>query len=262
MKRFLCTLLLLAGVFVNAQNWSFLPECKDAEFPKNCTTKKIETDINNLVTNDMLKIVLATGKEHFVVEVIFIVDENGKIIPAETRFLTEIESLKKPLENYLANLPTFIPKGSSAKERRELYMISLNYIRDNNGQNYHIADDWEMIVKNIKRDYIKFDEYPVYPGCEGTKGSNQECMTSLINRRIAKTFRIPGNAPDGQVNMMEKLIITDEGKIEIGNIVGGSEDFRKEIKRIFKSLPKVSPAKISGIPISISFNLPVTINIS
>lgn len=262
MKTFFCTLLLFTGIFLNAQKKSFLPGCKDAEFPKACSLEKLKAEVGGLVTKEMHESMKASGKEHFLVETIFIVDEKGKVIPAETRFLTEIEALKKPLENYVASLPVFIPKGSSEKERRDVYIVILDYLLDKDGQDYHIAAEGEVNEKHIQPTHIKLDEYPTYPGCEGIYDSDQKCMMANMYKKIINKFRIPSKAPNGQVKMIVTFIITEEGELEVYAIKGGSEDFQKEIKRVLGKLPKMSPAKISGIPIRISFNLPVTVNVS
>ncbi|MXN91886.1 hypothetical protein GR160_11695 [Flavobacterium sp. Sd200] len=262
MKKIFCYLLLLTGVCMHSQNVSYLPECKNAEFQKKCTRDKLETEIRGLITEDMFESMKTAGKQHFVVQTIFIVDGNGKVIPTETRFLSDIEALKELVIKYINDLPSFIPKDKSEEEPRDIHFVTLDFILDENEQGYHIAEKGELHKKHIKPNYIKYDEYPVYPGCEGLYDSEQKCMTTNMYKKIIDKFRIPRNAPYGQVKMLVEFIITKNGEIGIGKIAGGSEDFHKEIKRVFGKLPKLSPAKISGIPLDIYFNLPVTVNVN
>ncbi|KOS07738.1 hypothetical protein AM493_18055 [Flavobacterium akiainvivens] len=263
MKNTFCALLLSIGAFLYAQdkNIAYLPECKNEAKPKSCTTDKVGAGIHKLITKEIRDSIRSTGLEYFSVSLVFIIDDQGKVITSETRFLSEIKVLKDPVIHYISALPEFTPKGTSEKERRDVYFLNKTYILTDDGQDYRSASPEELYTKKIKPQYLKLDQYPEYPGCEGISDANNMCISQKLKELYAAKFSIPRSAKSGQVRMMLTFVINEEGEVYIDEIKGGSDDFQKEARRIFRKIPNIKPGSISGIPIKVSFTLPIVVNV-
>jgi hypothetical protein len=265
MKKLFIAICLMASCITMAQKMgeeAVFKECADDLHPAICTNEKIADDLDALVTPAITNELLNTGTEYFTLSLIFIIDAKGKVIPNETRILCEIEVIKKAALAYVASLPLFQPKDAKQKEKRDLFFNTLTYVRNDNGKGYHRADHDEQRLKNIKANALLPDQYPVYPGCEGINDTDSKCMITNMYKFISKKYIIPANAKLGQVKMRVTFVINRDGEVVVKKIDGGPEAFQKEVRKLMGKIPEIQPANISGIPLSLAFVLPFTINVN
>lgn len=258
---FACCLLQLTA-FAQKREQAILPECDGAESGPKCTRLAIETGVKELITDDIVQELRAAGLGHFTVSWAFITDADGKVVPKDTGVLCENKTLENRTRTYLDNLPVFLPKHNSLKERRSVHISYMTFIYDETSQKYIEATAETLNEKGIKPEMVPLDKPFIYPGCEGaTAQEHDACSKGKLYEYIVKRYKVPPSDVAGTVKMMAKFIINADGEIVVDTIEGGSSPFRKELQRVLKKLPDVKPAEMRGIPIRISYTLPVTINI-
>ena len=109
--------------------------------------------------------------------------------------------------------------------------------------------------------FLMVEEQPIFPGCEGvTKDKRLECFNEKMHKHLRKHLRYPSNL--GRMGIQEKVfvdfLITKEGQIIIKTIRTTKYEFRKEVIRIFKKLPKVIiPGKHHGKYVNVFYMFPI-----
>ena len=104
------------------------------------------------------------------------------------------------------------------------------------------------------------EEIPIFPGCEGLDDQNTRlCFQQKMEEHIKTTFKYPKLAEEkglqGRVSVV--FIITKEGNIANIRTRGPHEILEKDVVRMIKLLPKISPAKHNGVPVKIPFSIPI-----
>lgn len=263
MRYFILYLLLSTFLFSNAQKQSssYLPEFEKQEKRKGSTIDKIKADILSLADAQIKQEITEKGLQYFNFSLIFIVDANGNIVNDDIRFMSEVTSLKAPAIKYVTELPKFVPKVTKEDEHRDVYIIDETYIVNQNDNSFYKADNNELRQKNIKPSYLKADEYPTFPGCGEIKDNNFNCVAGKLREIFTKHLVIPRSLPNGSNRAYVKFIINTDGSIEVDEIDTPNADFKREIKRIFRKVPDMTPGKVSGIPFRSSFGLPLVVNV-
>lgn len=266
MKNLFIAICLLAnyiGLSQKLGEHAIFTECKNEKLPAQCTEDKLTAGITALITGEMIAEIEKNSTTFFTVSVLFISDENGKIIPAETEIrCAGNEALKKAIENYLNTLPSFIPRDEKLEERRSVQIVNITYVQNIDNNNYHIAGYEEMkVLKTAGLNLIGPDTAPLYPGCEESIFQSK-CLSEKITKSIHKNYTMPRNITStGSDKMHISLIIPIDGKMRVEEIAGSSKPFQDEVSRAVRRLPKIKPATKRGIPLATHVNLPLTINI-
>lgn len=261
-------LCLMASCIAMAQKvgeQAIFAECRKEELPVKCTEDKITADISALLTGEIIaEIEKSSSRKYFTVSVEFISDENGMIIPSETGIMCENNAtLQAAIENYLNNLPPFIPKDKKIDIRKSYTVVNIVYVQNTDNQNYHTAGYNELLTIKGYRSFGPSNA-PVYPGCENaaTNKEKMACLASGITKSIAANYVMPTNIKNaGQDKMHISMIITLDGKLRVEEIAGSSVPFRNEVYRAIKKVPKIKPAEEKGIPVSTHLLLPLTLNV-
>lgn len=269
MRNIIIILLLLTGTLATAQTSgeeAVFKECKDDKLPSDCTQQKLEMDISNLITYDISKDIEKTlQKKYFFISVFFVTDENGKVIPKETEVHCENLLFKNAIENYIKALPVFLPKTNNDTERRTLHTIYQTYMFDYVVKKYYPATKERLSLEKIYPKYVLGESLPLYPGCkckkEDIEQMSNKCTFKKIAKFIKKNFvRPPSNGNPRAVKIYCSFVIKTDGTLTIKEIIGREEELNKEMERVFNKLPKFTPSKLKGFPISTSYTLPTTIN--
>lgn len=265
MKNIFIVFCLFANYIVLAQKLgehAVFTECKNEKLPAQCTEDKLTSDITALITGDIIAEIEKNSTTFFSISLLFISDENGKIIPTETEIrCAGNETLKKVIENYLNTLPSLIPKDEKLEERRSVQIVNITYVQNEDNSNYHIAGYEELKTMKGLLNYIVPDTAPVYPGCEELLFQSK-CLSENITKNIHKNYVMPRNIiGTGQDKMHVSLIIPIDGKMRVEEIAGSSKPFQDEVSRAIRRSPKIKPATKKGIPVATHVNLPLTINI-
>lgn len=105
---------------------------------------------------------------------------------------------------------------------------------------------------------------PIYPGCEsGNNSARKKCMNDKINQFIAKNFNtilISDLSLSGKQEIFIRFTINQSGNITGIKVKGPHAQLEEEAERVIKLLPKMKPGIQQGRPVSVSFNLPISVN--
>jgi hypothetical protein len=238
-------------------------ECAEDEKPYTCTIKKLEAGVIALISTTVINTLPEESKAYFNVSALIVTDANGLIIKDYTKIKSPSPFLDTRVQNYLDNLPAFIPKDKSYEERRSVKFVTLTFVRNNETKKYYVAENEDLKALNIKPEYITADEASLYPGCErtGNYTTDFNCTQKKVYEFIIKNYRVPEVQGAGQLKMMVKFSIDIKGVVKVESIEGGESGFQREARRVINRLPNLTPTKVKDIPIAVSFNLPITINV-
>ncbi len=97
---------------------------------------------------------------------------------------------------------------------------------------------------------IVSDQFPVFPGCESTAPAEMEtCFNNKIQEFVYAGFKMPSNVPSDFSGSLVVLFEVDaEGKFKVQYVDSPIPELADEIKRVFATLPKISPPAHNGNP--------------
>lgn len=107
-------------------------------------------------------------------------------------------------------------------------------------------------------------DVPIYPGCEKVKKSQRRaCFQKKILEHVRKNFKYPQVAIDLEIGGRVFVIFTisKDGTIKKIKTRGPDVSLEEEAKRIVNLLPKMTPGKQRGKPVSVPFSLPISFKI-
>ena len=130
-------------------------------------------------------------------------------------------------------------------------------------------DDIEEIVEEeqIEQDipFAIIEEPPIFPGCIGTKEQKKKCMQEKITEHVSKNYNT-GLSQDlgltpGKMKVYVVFKIDKTGNIADARARGPHVRLEKEAVRVINKLPKLTPGKQRGIPVGVSYTLPITLHV-
>jgi len=130
-------------------------------------------------------------------------------------------------------------------------------------------DDIEEIVEEeqIEQDipFAIIEEPPVFPGCTGTKEQKKKCLQDKITEHVSKNYNT-GLSQDlgltpGKMKVYVVFKIDKNGQIAEARARGPHARLEKEALRVVNMLPKLTPGKQRGIPVGVSYTLPITLHV-
>jgi len=269
-KYFLITLLILIISYSsvaqsNIRTFATFKECENAIEGSGCYTEKIKADLNNLISEDVTASLKKTiEKNYFSISFAFLSDANGKVIPETLEIACDNKLLYEKIKQYVEHLPSFIPKDSSIKERRNAHIQTFTYLYNGELKKYIIASKDELETLNIKPKYIRLGKQPACKGCENENPEiAYKCSVEKINNIIIKKFRLfEVSAVSSQQQMIATFVIEKNGEVTVSDIT--STPYNKsavdELRRVLNKLPDFNPGSYKGVLVRTSFNLPVTLN--
>ena len=124
----------------------------------------------------------------------------------------------------------------------------------------------EKVPEDIPIPWINLEKVPVYPGCESAKTNDQrtKCMSNKLAKLIQNKF---------DLNLFSELGLSGIQKIDVqfkidktGNIIdiiarAPHIQLEKEALRVVNMLPKLTPGKQRGMPVGVSYTLPITLHV-
>ncbi len=118
----------------------------------------------------------------------------------------------------------------------------------------------DTIPSSKKDSILKFDEEPIFPGCERVKKSKlSQCFTNKMKNHIKDNFKYPETAKkmgiQGTVFIL--FVINKKGGIEIKGVNGPDKILENEAERIISLLPKMKPGMHKGNPVNVPLAIPV-----
>ena len=107
-----------------------------------------------------------------------------------------------------------------------------------------------------------YEKPPVFPECESQTIENlKRCFSDKLNQYIFENFKVPQIVSDDKYKGDIKILfeVTKEGKIQVIYIDATYEELKTETKRVFESLPQITPGTYNGRPIYFQYSLTVKI---
>jgi|GEM_PF-2850533 len=268
------TLLAIAFAFCltsHAQNFPpielgeqavFMHCIKEAD-PVLCTEETFKNLITKLITPQIIEeIKNSPEKDGFYISVIFLTDEQGKVIKENTEIVCANNALHMAIRNIISRLPAFYPKSDKMAIRKSAHLFNLKFVPDSDNQNYVPVERVSFLDKTPE--LLTYDQYARYKNC---KDENENafvrfpCLANPIQKFVLKNFKVPQSELPGHYRVMVYFTVTTTGEITLSKIMEGTEGLRAEIAKQFKALPKAEPALIKGVPTIQSFVIPFTINV-
>ncbi|MEO9501995.1 energy transducer TonB [Nonlabens ulvanivorans] len=108
------------------------------------------------------------------------------------------------------------------------------------------------------------DSMPLYPGCESLDNNvdRRKCfndkMQRFVQRKFNKGLADELNLDDGEIVKIDILFTINEKGLPIDvKVKAPHAILEKEAYRLIGKLPKITPGKINGDPVSVYFHLPI-----
>jgi len=119
----------------------------------------------------------------------------------------------------------------------------------------------EEIVEDIP--FVLIEDVPVFPGCKGNNAELKKCFSNKIAAFFGKNFdpaltQELGLSP-GKKKIYVVFKINNKGKIGTVNARAPHPLLEKEVTRIISSLPEMKPGRQRGMPVTVTYSLPITI---
>lgn len=121
----------------------------------------------------------------------------------------------------------------------------------------------EEVIEDIP--FMLIEDVPVFPGCKGNNVQLKKCFTKKVTKHFGKKFDV-GLATElglstGKKRLFVVFTINNKGIVTNVRTRGPHPVLEKEVTQIFTSLPKMTPGKQRGIPVRVSYSIPVTFEV-
>ncbi|WP_029035830.1 hypothetical protein [Salinimicrobium terrae] len=106
------------------------------------------------------------------------------------------------------------------------------------------------------------ERFPRFNECENVEFQEQrDCFNRILKSRISEEFQVPEviSEENYEGEIIVLFEVTHEGNFEINYIDAAYPELKEEIKRIFETLPKITPASYNSRPINMQFRMPVKV---
>lgn len=121
----------------------------------------------------------------------------------------------------------------------------------------------EEIIEDIP--FILIEDVPVYPGCKGNNKELKDCFTKKVTEFFGKRFDVNLATELGLLVGKKKLFvvftISKTGKVIKVKARGPHPVLEKEVGKIISSLPDMTPGKQRGMPVGVSYSIPITFEV-
>lgn len=107
------------------------------------------------------------------------------------------------------------------------------------------------------------EEAPTFPGCKGSKEEKRKCLQVKIQDHVNRYYDVNLSQElglsAGKKKVYVQFKIDKNGVITDSRARGPHKRLEKEAIRVINKLPKMSPGKQRGIPVGVSYTLPITL---
>ncbi|RXG24670.1 protein involved in gliding motility RemB [Leeuwenhoekiella aequorea] len=110
-----------------------------------------------------------------------------------------------------------------------------------------------------------FEKHPVFEECNNVLVDDlKECFNKTLISKVTSEFKMPQQIIDESYSgdMVILFEVTKEGEFEVLNITAAYSELKEELKRVFSTLPQVTPAMYNGKPTYMQFSMPIPIPFS
>ncbi|WP_026776039.1 energy transducer TonB [Polaribacter sp. Hel_I_88] len=121
----------------------------------------------------------------------------------------------------------------------------------------------EIIVEDIP--FVLIENPPVYPGCKGNKEQLKKCFNAEVMAFFGERFNVDLatelGLSAGKKRLFVVFTINNKGNVSDIKARGPHPTLEKEVARVLSLLPKLTPGKQRGIPVGVSYSIPVTFEV-
>ncbi len=121
----------------------------------------------------------------------------------------------------------------------------------------------ETVVEDVP--FMMIQNVPVYPGCKGNNEQLKKCFTKKITRHFGRNFNAELGSElglsSGRKSIYVVFTIDKAGNITNVRARGPHPILEKEVVQVTKSLPKMTPGKQHGVPVGVTYSIPVTFEV-
>lgn len=130
-------------------------------------------------------------------------------------------------------------------------------------ENIVTVEEEEEIVEDIP--FVLIQDVPIFPGCKGNNEQLKKCFTKKVTEHFSKLFDV-GLASElglsiGKKRLYVVFTICKKGTIQNVRARGPHPRLEKEVIKIIASLPKMTPGKQRGVPVGVSYSIPITFDV-
>lgn len=270
--KFILSAVVLAMCFCSfAQNsgiklgdQAVFAACTNDEDPYFCTDETFKNIIISLITPEITEeIKNSPFKEGLDVSILFISDEEGKIIKEDIEILCKNSNLQASVRNLISRLPAFYPKSDKFQIRKSTHLYNLTLIPSAGYESYIIAPP------SMTNNQIGYDSFATYEKCKGNIKESQICFYNAVLKTIYNKIHLPDSivSYNGIINIY--FLVNTDGSFILIDVIGGSVELAKEIEKlkndvqkVFKKIPPATPALIKSIPTVQTFNFPIGVRMT
>ena len=131
-----------------------------------------------------------------------------------------------------------------------------------NKEDYKKVDAKAIAENELKAiDLSQVDQYPLFENCDetATKVLQKQCFGENLHNWLKPHLDTLSVRQLKSDTITLFLTVTEKGKL-IQDSMLSSTQAGKKIKQIFKNSPKLYPALKQGVPVKVSFQMPLIIN--
>lgn len=166
------------------------------------------------------------------------------------------EELKVKIIQFLHHLQPY-PSDENIEDTIKAKRFEFVFIKNLNDK-LSIASD-ELLKEMKYKSEFKFIERPYPLECKNSTDI-ESCVNKYFSSHIVKNFSYPNKALrkgiQGRVEC--KFYIDKDGSIVIQELNGPDKLLEEEAKRILNKIPNLVNATIKGVPVKVSFSIPIT----
>jgi len=131
----------------------------------------------------------------------------------------------------------------------------------------------EVVFQDVEEEEIEeeqdipfavIEEVPIFPGCENLDKKHQKsCFQNKIVKHISKKFnyKTKDSLSSGLKKIYVVFKIDKDGVVKNIKARGPHPELEIEAKRVVELLPNMTPGKLRGKNVSVSYILPITFKV-
>lgn len=125
------------------------------------------------------------------------------------------------------------------------------------------AEEVEEVVEDIP--FMLIQDVPIFPGCKGNNEQLKRCFSKKTQEHFSEYFntglaRELGLAP-GKRKLFVVFRIDQNGNVVNVRARGPHPALEREVVSIMNKLPKMKPGKQRGVPVPVSYNIPINFQV-
>jgi protein TonB len=121
----------------------------------------------------------------------------------------------------------------------------------------------EEITEDVP--FTVIEDVPIFPGCKGNRQELKICFSKKIRAYVSRKFDVnlanDLGLSEGRKKISVLFTIDTKGTVVEIKARAPHPRLKREVIKIIKSLPKMTPGKQRGIPVNVSYYLPITFQI-